>query len=480
MQPRDHQIIDIIALQSALKRYKSVLYQLSTGGGKTVVACHIIKSALSKGNITWFVVNRRRLISQTSEALTASNIPHGIIAAGQQMDVSQQIQVVMIQTVINRLHLLPHPRLMILDEFHNAKSATYEMVISKLPEARILGLSATPCRLDNKPLNTIVQTMVTGKPLSWLISEGYLCDAKLYAPPVGVEDKTPKKQNGEFAAADIVEIMDKPTVTGCAIEHYQRIAAGQPALVFCASIKHAEHTAQQFRNAGISCESIDSTMTQDTLDKVLDWFKRGQLQVVISVDLVSEGFDLPSIAAAIFLRHTASLRLIIQMIGRALRPVYAEGYDLSNREGRLAAIAASPKPHAIILDHVGNIYRHELQGLGLPAWDIEWTLDGEVKRKREPEPTISITQCVKCSAVHAPAKSCPYCGHSYESKIRAIIEQQEGELAAIKRDELERKNRKTEERMCKTLADWQQIAKERGYKPYWAVLRHNAREGKRC
>lgn len=500
MNLRDYQQHDMTKLKAAFKSFKSVLYQLSTGGGKTVVALHIIQGALGKGNITWFVVNRRRLVKQTSKAMTDAGIPHGIIASGFP-ETEATVQVVMIQSVVNRLDRLPLPRFLILDEFHNAKAATYEKVIQQIPDARILGLTATPCRLDGKPLNSIVQTMVTGKPLSWLIAEGYLCDVKIYAPPVGVEDVELKAQaDGDYAIADIVDLMDKPTITGCAIQHYKNISPGKPALVFCASIKHAEHTAEAFRAAGINSESIDSTMATEKLDGIIGYFDDRQIDVVVSVDLVSEGFDLPCINTAIFLRHSASLRLVVQMIGRTLRPVYALGYDLATREGRLQAIAASDKPYAILLDHVGNIRRHDLLGLGLPEWDIEWSLDGEVKRKKPEESVVQVTQCDRCYYMHPPAKVCPNCGHCYEAKIRkmqAVIDEQ---LEEVRREELERiekaeaqaaaraakiaelakqqKERsrmKREEWLCETLDDWQALAAQRGYKKGWAYMRYSLR-----
>jgi len=479
---RDYQIHDMTKLKAAFKAFKSVLYQLSTGGGKTIVALHIVQGALSKQNITWFVVNRRRLVKQTSKAMTDAGIPHGIIAS-RFPETAATVQVVMIQSVVNRLDRLALAAFLIFDEFHNAKAATYEKLIRHIPDARILGLTATPCRLDGKPLDSIVQTMVTGKPTSWLIAEGYLCDVKIYAPPVGVEDVELKSQSyGDYAIADIIDLMDKPTITGCAIQHYKNISPGKPALVFCANIKHAEHTAEAFRAAGISCESIDSTMAADKLDSILADFAARKIDVVVSVDLVSEGFDLPCINTAVFLRHTASLRLIIQMIGRALRPVYAPGFDLTTKAGRLQAIAASDKPYTILLDHVGNIRRHDLMGLGLPEWDIEWSLDGEVKRKKPEESSVQVTQCDRCYYMHPPARICPNCGHCYEAKIRKMQEVIDAQLEEVKREELQKAEReldrirmKREESRCHSLEDWQALAAKRGYKKGWAFMRYNLR-----
>jgi len=484
LQARKYQERDIQKLREAFRTHRSVLYQLSTGGGKTVVALLIILGALSKGKTIWFIVNRRRLVKQTSAALHGAGIHHGIVASGFSMDVFAKVQVIMVQTVVNRLHKLPRPDFLIPDEAHNIRAATFQKVVDSFPEANILGLSATPCRLDGKGLNAVFNAMVTGPPLSWLIAEGYLCEARLYAPNVGAEDYQPRKMAGEFVASEVGSFMDKPAITGCAISHYKNICGNKPALVFCATVQHAENTANLFKSAGFRSASIDGTMDDHELDGILSALGNKRMDVVTSCDLVSEGFDLPAITVAIFLRHTASLRLIIQMIGRALRPVYAPGYDLSTKEGRLKAIAASDKPFAIILDHVGNIIRHNLQGLGLPEYDIEWTLEGKTpgREKQDKEKDIKVKQCPGCYAVHPPAPICPYCKHVYVVSAREM-EQLTGELVEIDRKRLEqieadkaRMFARREEGKCSTLEDFQALAKERGYNAGWAYHRFNARK----
>jgi hypothetical protein len=149
--------------------------------------------------------------------------------------------------------------------------------------------------------------------------------------------------------------------------------------------------------------------------------------VLINVDLFDEGFDVPAADGVIIARPTMSLAKYLQMVGRVLRAVYAKGYDLNTVEGRLAAIAASPKQHAVVVDPVRNWERH-----GMPNWPRRWTLEGKTRNSRGPSDTVPQKVCDACTQPYrAFLLSCPYCGHTNEPAGRATPEQVDGDLTDL-------------------------------------------------
>ena len=497
ISPRDYQHRDIQQLRHHFRPVKfgglghrGVLYQLSTGGGKTAVAAFVIEGAFGKGIVTWFTVHRIELVRQASRTFTELGIPHGIIATGFTPDPFAMVQIGMVQTLVRQLGKHRPPGFIIPDECHHLRAKTFSAIIDYYPDAKLLGLSATPIRLDKQGLGVQCgghfNSMVSSIQLSELIAQGYLVMPIIYAPPIGADLTGNKKKFGDFNQAEDTAALDKPVVTGCCIEHYRRICDGAKAIIFCSSVKHAENTADQFNQAGYRAASLDGTMHENDRKNRVQAITNGKIHALTSVDLVSEGFDLPSLKVAIMLRRSASLSMILQMIGRVLRPEYAPGYDLSTVKGRLAAIAASDKPNAYIIDHVGNIRLHELEGLGLPEFDIEWTLDGEVKKRQgQQEASKKYKQCGGCYRVHPPAPKCPFCGFVYKVKGREL-EQVDGELqvvsptdpAIMKRLQQIEKDRAmfarmNEEKLCSSLEDFEALAEKRGYKKSWAVIRYN-------
>jgi len=470
LQLRDYQQRGVNEIRSRFRAGdRNVLYQLSTGGGKTICFCYITEGAARRGNSVLILVHRQELIRQTSRSLNEIGVSHGIIAPGFTPSFDL-VQIASVQTLVRRLHKITPPRLIISDECHHATATSWAKIFNYFPEANILGVTATPCRLDGRGLGRhcggFFDSMVNGPPLSDLIRLGHLSRPVLYAPPVGAQLDSLRKRYGEFVTADAAAVMDKPVITGNAVEHYRRLCAGMPAIAFCASVAHAEHVAEQFRAAGFQAASIDGGMHDNERKGRIAALGNGHLNVLTSCDIISEGTDIPVVGGAILLRPTASLSLCMQQIGRALR-------------------VFPGKEKAVILDHVGNIARHRLELMGHPDGDIEWSLDGETggkSKKGEQEETIKTKQCEQCYAVHLPSPKCPYCGYEYQTSVREIASVS-GELEEIDAEQIERDRAKQfrarEEAACKTLEDWQALAESRGYKPGWAHHRFNARQGRR-
>jgi superfamily II DNA or RNA helicase len=432
---------------------RSPLLVLPTGGGKTVIFSAIAQSAAAKGNRVLILVHRRELIHQASSKLQWIGLDHGIIAAGVPAS-DAPVQIASVQTLARRLPRIDwHPGLIIIDEAHHATAGQWARILDHWPNAYRLGVTATPCRLDGCGLRGTFDTMVLGPSVAELISGGFLSPARIYAPPVVADLKGIRSRGGDYANDQAAAAMDRPTVTGDAIAHYQRYAGAQQAIAFCCNVRHAVSVCDAFKTAGIAAELLLGG-TQDR-DQVVADFAAHRTRVLVTVDVVSEGFDVPAASCAILLRPTQSLGLYLQQVGRVLRP-------------------APGKDAAIILDHVGNVLRH-----GFPDDPRDWSLDDRMRRTRGTQ-APSVRTCPECFAAFKPQPICPVCGAQCQPIKSRKIQQIAGELQELKRTAKviefeERHARRTEVGRARTLAELLMVAKNRGYSPGWAYRIHQAR-----
>ena len=328
---------------------------------------------------------------------------------------------------------------------HHVASSSYHSMLSAYSGAKILGVTATPERLDGKGLGDYFQTMVRGPEVQWLIDNGFLAKPTYYAPST-VDLSSVSVRMGDYAKNEIAGIMDKPAIIGDAVQSYMRFAAGKTAIAFCVNLKHARDTAEAFNAVNIKAEVIDGTMDDGVRTGIVRRVRDGHTKLLVSCELVGEGFDAPAVGAAILLRPTASLGLHLQQVGRTLRPK-ADGSG------------------AIILDHVGNCVRH-----GLAEEQREWSLEGASAKRRKPEVAIETRRCEKCYAVYTGV-TCPQCGEIRQSKQREI-EIREGELQKLEVEKLiAHRQQIIENAQCRTFQDFQKVAQKRGYKRGWAYHR---------
>lgn len=454
MQLRSYQEQAIQNLRAAYAAgHRAPLLCLPTGGGKTCILASIAASAAARGRNVLILVHRRELIRQTSSKLQWVGLDHGTIAAGTP-STQQAVQVASVQTLVRRLARMTwQPSLVIIDEAHHAAAGSWRQILDHWPDAYRLGVTATPCRLDGRGLSEAFDQLVLGPSVADLIDAGFLSAARIYAPPVVADLSGVRRRAGDYANDQAAAAMDRPTVTGDAISHYQRLAAGQQAIAFCCNVKHAVSVCDAFKTAGIAA----ALLLGDTPDRdqVVAQYAAGVVRVLVTVDVVSEGFDVPAASCAILLRPTQSLGLYLQQVGRVLRP-------------------APGKDAALILDHVGNVTRH-----GFPDDHRDWRLaEGAVRRSGTAAP--SVRTCPECFAAFKPQPQCPVCGAQCapirSTKIRQIM----GELKELKRESIqqriaERDRAKRERQAARTLPQLLALAKERGYSPGWAYRIHQAR-----
>lgn len=444
IQLRDYQQRAVEALRlSYATGHRRPLLVLPTGGGKTFVFSYIAQGATAKGSKVLILVHRKELLLQASASLDRLGVKHGLIASGLRW-MPYQAQVASVQTLVKRVERMDwHPDLIVVDEAHHATAGSWAAVIAAYPSARVLGVTATPCRTDGRGLGDVFDDMVEGPTIAELTDRGFLAPTKIYAPPIQADLTGLRTRMGDYAKDQLSQAMDRPSITGDAVEHYRRICPGAPAIAFCVSVEHAHHVAEQFNAAGFKAASLDGSMDSTTRSRLIDDLGNGRLQVLTSCDIVSEGTDIPVVTAALLLRPTQSLGLYLQQCGRILRP-------------------APGKTHAIVLDHVGNVARH-----GLPEMEREWSLEGEKRRKRKAgDPVEQVRQCPDCFCAHAPQTQCPNCGHRYAVQAREV-QQVSGELIEIDKAAIARQ-RRAEQAQAQTLEELIELGRRRGYKPGWA------------
>lgn len=456
MQLRPYQAQAIDDLRAAFRRgARSVLLVAPTGSGKTIILAAMALGAAERGTRLLILAHRAELIAQASAKLDAAGVLHGRIAPGAPW-LDLPIQVGSVQTVARRLGTLPRFGLVALDEAHHAVAGSWAAVLDAQHGARVVGLTATPQRLDGRGLGVSAggpfDALVLGPSVSDLISAGHLVPTRVFAPP-GPDLSSVRTVRGDYDQRGLAEVVDHARLVGDIVEHYQRHAAGLPAIAFCASVQHAQHVAEAFRGAGIVAEAAHGALAPGERARILGGLGRG-VQVVCAADLISEGLDVPGVGAVILARPTQSLALHRQQVGRGLRP-------------------APGKRGLIVLDHAGNTVRH-----GFAETPAQWTLDGRKRRETPP----AVRQCPACYCAHPPAARCPECGHAYAAARapREAPRQDAGTLVEISRASVEQIRAVPLPELLKAARskeDIRAIGRARGYHPGWAKRQIALRPG---
>lgn len=451
----------------------------------TVMFSHIAKGAVAKGKRILILAHRDLLIRQASRKLSEYGLRHGIIMAGITPDRFAPVQVASVQTLTRRLDTVPkifQPDVIVIDETHLSGAKSYHDVVNAWSDARVLGVTGSPIRLDGKGLGRHVgglfDSLVCRVTPRTLIDDGFLVQPRVFAPAEQIDVSNVKTSGGDYNMAELAAAANKPTITGSAVEHYRAICPGVPAIAFCVSIKHAEDVAAQFNASGIRAVTMSGETPDHERERILAALAARRIQVVTFCGVLVEGVDCPAIGCVILLRPTKSLSSYLQVIGRGLRPIYAQGYDLSTREGRFAAMKAGPKGlNCIVLDHAGSTFHH-----GLADAEREWTLDGREKKARGPRASdeVPLIQCPKCGTVHDAGVEVCHCGHVFGRRERSGPEQVDGKLAEITPEMAANlaKQRRAEVGRARSLEDLKKIAEQRGYNPRWAEMVFRSRQKK--
>lgn len=460
MQLRPYQIDGINRVKAELRNgARSVVLVSPTGSGKTVVSAEVMRSAEEKGSNVLFLAHRIELIAQTCDKLAMFGLKHKVYAPDKDIkmishkqlkkfgksfiDPFAKIAVGTVQTVSRRLDKITEPNLIIIDETHLAIANTYQKVTSEFPKARILGLTATPVRLDGRGLGEMFERITVLASAKQIAKMGFLVPMRFFSASETIDLSKIKTSMGDFDKKQLSEEMEKPRLIGNAVEHYRKLAHGRPSVAFCVSVKHAEHTAEAFRQAGYKAIAVSGESTSDERAKAIDGLATGEYNVVCNCGLYIEGLDQPCISCIILLAPTKSLSRYLQSVGRGSRP-------------------SSGKDDCIILDHAGNILRH-----GFPYDDREWSLNGAKKRgsrEKSDEKDVNIVTCKECFAIFEKGSShCPACGTVVPLPIGRKLEESDGELVELN-PQIISFQKKKEQSSARSEDDLIQLAISRGYK----------------
>ena len=430
---------------------KSLVIQSATGSGKTLLTAHMLKTAQGRGLTSWFICHRRELIHQSVAAFKDMGVDVGVISAGFESHPERSVQVCSIQTLAGRVDRLKKPHFVVWDECAHQAARTWSEMYTRLDGAYHIGLTATPERLDGSGLDRFYTHMIHGPSVRWLIDNKFLSEFRVFAPPT-VSTAGLHTRMGDYVKEEVNALMDKPTITGSAIEMYRKHTYGRRALGFAASIEHSKHVVEQFNAFGIPAEHVDGDTKPEVRDNAIERFRKGITLVLSNCDIFLEGFDCPAAEVAIILRPSKSECLVRQMYGRVLRTYPG-------------------KSEAIILDHVGNVARH-----GFPDDGRVWTLKGREANRRTVEACKSVRVCSRCfAAMWSGGQACTFCGFVFEVESREV-RQVDGELFELDRQAIAVR-RKHEQRGAQSMSELIQIGRDRKYKnpTGWAWHYFNAR-----
>ena len=322
-------------------------------------------------------------------------------------------------------------RLAVQDEGHHVlRNNKWGRAAALFPNSRGLFPTATPLRADGRGLGRhadgLTDTLVLAPSMRDLIGLGYLTEYRIFAPPsdfhrenIRVSDAT-----GELVKEDAQREVKRSSITGDVVAHYLKFARGKLGVTFCVDVEEAGKTAAAFKAAGVPAEVVTAETPDAYRAAVLRRFKNREILQLVNVDLFGEGFDLPALEVVSFARPTESFALYAQQFGRVLRP--SEG-----------------KTHGIVIDHVGNVLRHNL-----PDTPRSWSLDRREKRAKKQEDAIPLRVCVGClQPYEAIKKRCPYCDYYMPPAARSAPEFVDGDLTeldpevlAVLRGEIARKD----------------------------------------
>jgi superfamily II DNA or RNA helicase len=333
---------------------KNVLFQMPTGTGKTTVFSEIVRKAHAKKKFVLIVVHRTELVDQIADRLQSFEVSVGIISSGNKAEPDKAVQVATIQTLSKRNY--PPADIVIIDECHHSKAATYKKLWEIYPDARFLGVTATPIRINGEGFDDLFQTLIPLGKLSYFITEGYL--AKMKHLVCGIPDLSRVKQRmKDYDLQMLKNVMLDNTIMANLISSYKKYADGKKTIVFAVDIEHSKNIVERYLEAGIPSAHLDANTPKNERKSTLEKFKNGEILLLSNVDIVSEGFDVPDCEAVQLARPTKSLVLYLQQVGRCMRP-------------------APNKVYGIVLDNAGLWLEH-----GISYIDRDWSLKGVDKSK---------------------------------------------------------------------------------------------------
>ncbi|MBI4815215.1 MAG: DEAD/DEAH box helicase [Deltaproteobacteria bacterium] len=450
---RPYQANALEELRAGIRQRKQRQLLVSpTGSGKTTIAAHMIQSAVSRGKRIWFLAHRKELIQQCSARLDEHDLDHGIIQAQHpRRRPWLPIQVASVATLVRR-ELTELPDLIIIDEAHRSLSASYQKIAKAAPKSQVIGLTATPWRLDGRPLGSFYESLVLVARPSELISEGWLLKPRLFAP-AKLDLTDVHVRGGDYDEADLAQKVDRPSLLGDLVEHWRKLVQtgeNRRTVVFAVNKEHSRHITTSFQVAGVRAAHLDEATSSGDRAQIIRDLAAGEIDIISNCQILTEGWDLPSLAAVVLARPTKSVALYLQMCGRGMRPYPG-------------------KTEFKLLDHASCVF-----DLGFPEDDRDYRLDGRVRARKSKNAAPFVRICEQCfRAFPSLIRECPECGWTVPVAVRKIKHDEGGELREYRQGELPARgeSRPWIERL-KLLTDLVEKQVTRGYKEKWSCIQY--------
>lgn len=336
IQLRPYQATDINAIEAAFKKNNSLLYQLPTGGGKGVIITKLICDY--KDDETIIFAHKKKLLKQIHANLAKIGIKAGLLMGSREENMDAKIVLVSIRSAVKakRLEALinrPWKR-GIIDEARHSRTGSYDLVLGRMravhPDYKLLGVDATPYRKDGKELSAHFQSMlVSCENIKSLQQKGYLAKIRTFATPIGEIKEKVKEVANDYQQTALSNYMRQPKFLNYIVDAYIKFDENRQAIVFAVDKAHSKDLLAKFKEKlpKIVVEQIDSDLSDDVIDKVYERYESKEIQILINVEMLIEGVDLPETGCIVGGRPTKSIALYLQMAGRGMRPK-EDGSDL--------------------------------------------------------------------------------------------------------------------------------------------------------
>ena len=358
-------------IEKALRLHRSVMAQMPTGTGKTYLLTAVIDSFVSNNPMekVWIVAHRRELVSQIDETVRKS---HSYFASNTSSLLSS-VKAMSIQWLMRHYdEIEEEPGMIVIDEAHHALAKTYKEMWERFPNAKFLGLTATPCRLNGKGFTDLFDILVQSWSVPEFISKGRLAtydfvSIKSDGVTQRLIDSLQKRgADGDYQNKEMDMLLNKKPSIERLYRSLEEFGKDRKGIVYAINISHAQKITKLYQENGVKAIAIDSKTPATERQQDVEAFKKGDIQVLVNVDIFSEGFDCPDVEFVQLARPTLSLAKYLQMVGRGLR-------------------VAKGKKNCVIIDNVG-LYR--VFGLPSQVWNWNAMFEGKLKvgkRKETPK-----------------------------------------------------------------------------------------------
>ena len=355
-------------IEKALRLHRSVMAQMPTGTGKTYLLTAVIDSFVSNNPMekVWIVAHRRELVSQIDETVRKFHS----YSASNTSTLLSSVKAMSIQWLMRHYdEIEEEPGMIVIDEAHHALAKTYKEMWERFPKAKFLGLTATPCRLNGKGFTDLFDVLVQSWAVPEFISKGRLAtydfvSIKSDGVTQRLIDSLQKRgADGDYQNKEMDMLLNKKPSIERLYRSLEEFGKDRKGIVYAINISHAQKITKLYQEHGVKAIAIDSKTPAMERQQDIEAFKKGDIQVLVNVDIFSEGFDCPDVEFVQLARPTLSLAKYLQMVGRGLR-------------------VAKGKKNCVIIDNVG-LYR--VFGLPSQVWNWNAMFEGKLKLGKKKE-----------------------------------------------------------------------------------------------